>query len=456
MNNPVIQVENLKVIYNKGKSNEVRSLDDINVKIYPQEYVVIFGQSGCGKSTLLYSMSGLQAPTEGTVIINGKKITEMTKAEVVEMHQTGIGMIFQAFYLISSLTVLDNVCLPKVFCGEDEEERKKEGIKLLQRFNIVEQHKKFPSELSGGQKQRVAIARSLVNNPSIIFADEPVGNLDSASSENVMQILKNLNEIDKKTVILVTHNPDHLQYADRILYMKDGKLVKEEVRKEKRPIEVVEGKKEGGVAKSGGDVLGDLDGEYVLEKVSGDLRMLMRSFKNLSLAQIKTVLVPFKTDQLMSHILSELNQEQIQTANAYLKDFLFGNIDIDELEKELDLDYEKGGAGWNRRRVKGFVERVGNITQMSKLISSEAVNEKNIMALVEYLVEFYKLNLDEEGRRRFAEFLTLRIENKIDKAGLQKKLDISRRAGGVGLNKNIAEKVAREIEVIILIKLSFE
>ena len=198
MDSPLIQTENLKVIYNRGKENEVRSLFDVSVKIYPKEYVIIYGPSGCGKSTLLYSMSGLQPPTEGDVIIKTKSISKMTKKEIVELHQVGIGMVFQAFYLIPSLDILENVCLPKVFRGESKNKRKEEGIKLLHRFGIVEQSKKFPSQLSGGQKQRVSIARSLINNPEVIFADEPVGNLDSESSENVMRILKELNEIDKK------------------------------------------------------------------------------------------------------------------------------------------------------------------------------------------------------------------------------------------------------------------
>ncbi|KKW07291.1 MAG: ABC transporter related protein, partial [Candidatus Moranbacteria bacterium GW2011_GWE1_49_15] len=118
MAEPVIEVNQLRVIYNKGKSNEVRSLDGVDVKIYPEEYIIIFGPSGCGKSTLLYGISGLQAPTYGEVFVQGKNLRTMTKKESVEFHQLSIGMVFQAFYLIPTLTVLDNVCLPKVFRGE--------------------------------------------------------------------------------------------------------------------------------------------------------------------------------------------------------------------------------------------------------------------------------------------------------------------------------------------------
>ncbi|MDP2837884.1 MAG: ABC transporter ATP-binding protein, partial [Candidatus Moranbacteria bacterium] len=268
MSEPIIIVDKLRVIYNQGKANETRALEETNLSIYPEEYVIIYGPSGCGKSTLLYSISGLQSPTYGDVLIQGISIAKMTRKEELELHQTKIGMVFQAFYLLSSLTILDNVCLPKVFRGEAPRERKVAGISLLRRFGIVEQADKFPNQLSGGQKQRVAIARSLVNNPEIILADEPVGNLDSESAENVLKILKELNTVDKKTVIMVTHNPEHLVYADRVIHMKDGRVIKEDIFKEKRPSEAKE--------------------KVIIPETqeSKELKMLMNSFKSLLPQQI--------------------------------------------------------------------------------------------------------------------------------------------------------------------------
>jgi putative ABC transport system ATP-binding protein len=437
MNEPIIQVEKLNVTYNKGKPNEVRSLEGINVKIFPHEYVIIYGPSGCGKSTLLYSMSGLQAATEGEVTVEGKKISQMKKKEIVELHQVGIGMIFQAFYLIPSLKVIDNVCLPKVFRGEPRDKRLEDGIKLLHRFSIVEQAGKFPGQLSGGQKQRVSIARSLINNPQIIFADEPVGNLDSVSAENVMQILKDLNEIDKKTIVLVTHNPEHLHFADRIIYLKDGRLIREEVIKEKRPLEAV---------KTVPDI------KY--EELSNELKLLMRTFKNLSLGQVGSLLVPFKANQLLSHILSELNEEQIQTAGSYLKEFLFNNIDIYMLKKNLDTDYSKGGAGWNRQRVKSFINRLEGIVEVSKIVSEGKEGDNIAESLSRYLINYFRLDFKEEMKRRFNSFLEMRIKNKIDRIGLQKGLDAPKVLGGVGLYKNTSEKISREVEIIMLMKYS--
>ena len=434
---PIIEVSNLKVIYNKGKSNEVRSLDDVSVKIYPQEYVIFFGPSGCGKSTLLYSISGLQAPTEGHVAISGKKINEMNKKEIVELHQVGTGMVFQAFYLIPSLNVLDNVCLPKVFRGESKTKRKETGIKLLHRFGIVEQSSKFPSQLSGGQKQRVSIARSLVNNPQIILADEPVGNLDSESAVNVLRILKELNEIDKKTVILVTHNAEHLHYADRIVYLKDGKIIKEEVNKDKRPI--------------GGE--SDINDKVKMEELTTDLKILMRTFKNLSTQQIGALLVPFKANQLMSHVLSNLAEEQVNAASGFLKELLFGNINVDNFQSSLDLSYERGGAGWNKHRANSFAARIAGILKQVDNLTKRGMNE-GISLLSKYLMEGFNLNFTQEEARVFESFLKMRIENKFDRIELQQKLDVPKSKGGMGLHKNTAEKVSRELEIIMLIKYS--
>lgn len=433
MNDPIIVVDKLRIIYNQGKSNEMRALEETNLAIYPHEYVIIFGPSGCGKSTLLYSISGLQSATYGTVSIQGKVIANMTKAEDLELHQTGIGMIFQAFYLITSLDILENVCLPKVFRGEKPADRKAAGIKLLRRFGIVEQADKFPSQLSGGQKQRVAIARSLVNNPEIILADEPVGNLDSESAENVLKILKELNEVDQKTIILVTHNPEHLVYADRVIHMKDGRIIKEEVHKEKRPIKS-EAKKE----------------EEAPESL--ELKMLMASFKSLLPQQVDVLLVPFKAKQLLAHLLSELSEEQVSMAEAFLKELLFKNIDIPTFSERLDLDLDDGGAGWNKLRAESFAQRASFIIEQAQKLKGDP--ETGSLSLMEYLVFHFHLKLSETQKLRFQAVLRRRIESQVGQIELQKNLDTRVTQGGVGLHKTTAEKVVREVEILMLLKYS--
>lgn len=222
-----IKTENVSVIYDQGKPNETKALTDVNVSIYKEDFIVIFGPSGCGKSTMLYTISGIEKPTKGSILVGGKDITKFTPLESARFHRADIGMVFQAYNLIPSLTVVDNVALPQVFRGVSKEKRTVRAKILLQRFGILPQAEKLPTELSGGQQQRVGIARALINEQPIIFADEPVGNLDSKSAKIVLDILYDLNVKDKKTVILVTHDPSLLRYATHVIYMKDGNVVGE-------------------------------------------------------------------------------------------------------------------------------------------------------------------------------------------------------------------------------------
>jgi putative ABC transport system ATP-binding protein len=431
---PVIIIDKLRIIYNQGKPNETRALEETNLTIYPKEYVIIFGPSGCGKSTLLYSISGLQRATYGTVSVLGKAIATMTQKEELELHQTQIGMIFQAFYLIPSLNILDNVCLPKVFRGEAPGERRAAGERLLQRFGIAEQSDKFPSQLSGGQKQRVAIARSLVNNPEILLADEPVGNLDSESAENVLRILKELNEVDQKTIIMVTHNPEHLPYADRVIHMKDGRIIKEEVHREKRPI---------------------VSHKMVIEDEtpeSKELKMLMASFKSLLPQQVDVLLVPFKAKQLLAHLLSEMSEEQIAAAESFLKELLFKNIDIPTFADRLDLDLDLGGGGWNKLKALAFSARVEEILiAVQELKSSPETAAESLAA---YIDSRFKLNPTIAQRDRMREIFAARLVSEIGQNELLRRLDEPIAKGGAGLRSNTAERVVREVEILMLLKYS--
>jgi ABC-type methionine transport system ATPase subunit len=361
----------------------------------------------------------------------------MTEQEALDLHQTKIGMIFQAFYLIPSLPILDNVCLPKTFCGDSMVNRETEGMKLLRRFGIAEQSQKFPPQLSDGQKQRVAIARSLINNPDIILADEPVGNLDSEAAQNVLTILKELNEIDKKTVILVTHNPDHLAYADRVIFMKDGVITHEEVRKEKRPLEIVKVKEEMFTIKE--------------EDIPVEFKMLMQSFKDLTASQTNVLLIPFKAKKLLNHALSELMDEQLAVAESLLNERLFNNITKEELPQRLDTDLDDGGAGWNKTRALSFSERIELILAQSKISQSDETAAPQIS---QYLNSFFRLNITPKTAPLFQSLVKQRLESQINQLNFKYKLDSPSALGGVGLNKRTAEKVARELEIIMLLKYS--
>jgi putative ABC transport system ATP-binding protein len=474
---PNILIRDLSVIYNAGKSNEVRALSGITLDIYPEEYLIIFGPSGCGKSTLLYSISGLQKMTRGTVTIDDQDINILTEMEKAEFHRRKIGMIFQAFYLVETLSVLNNVCLPKIFTEDGLTSREEAGRKLLERFGIVEQAEKFSSELSGGQKQRVAIARSLINDPGIIFADEPVGNLDSQSSFNVMSILSELNIKDKKTVILVTHDPAHLAYGDRIVHMRDGKIIKiEEVLDKKMPDlkgegwelvkrepgeEIVKIKKDKGeeiykiTRKNGEEIIKIKRGdEWVMVKreiLSPAIAMLMRSFKNFSIAQLGMLFAPFKAQELFSHIVFNMPDEDLDPVKKKLQEVISGNMTVDEFQEGLDLERGRGGAGWDKRSARRFADVMKRILEQVEKVDLENI-EKTASAFSSYLVSVFELKLDEAARQKLEEVIRLRLNSNFSVDDIFKILDLPKKEGGIGLDKRVAFKASRELEMILLLK----
>lgn len=430
---PLISIEDVSVIYNENQPNEVRSLENANLKLYHQEYVIIFGPSGCGKSTLLYTMAGLQAPTQGKVIIDEKEIYALKKSDMVDFHRRKIGMVFQAFYLIPSLNVIDNICLPKTASGEPARKRKPYARELLKRFGILNQEKKMPSELSGGQKQRVSIARSISNNPDIILADEPVGNLDSVSSHNVMKILDELNKKDKKTIILVTHDPAHLRYGDRVIYLKDGKIIKEEIVEKK--ISPTDAK---------------IEEINVSEKISPDLKMLMRAFKDLSLSQVGVLLAPFKAQQLFSHIFLSRTHEQVDRANKNLEELLFDRFSLEEFIDNLDASIDEGGAGWDKRTAVKFANRAKSILVAAKKIDLMKP-DLSALGMIRYLADMFQFELNKEQVRRMKDLLILRMKNKISVEEVQEGLDVPFSEGGVGIDKRTSMKIAREVEILLLL-----
>ncbi|MEA2007325.1 MAG: ABC transporter ATP-binding protein [Patescibacteria group bacterium] len=431
---PQIVLEKTSVVYNQGQSNEVRSLENANLKLYPQEYVIIFGPSGCGKSTLLYTIAGLQKPTSGTVSIDNSEIYSLKKSDMVEFHRRKIGMIFQAFYLIPSLNVVDNVCLPKTASGDSSKDRKIVSETLLKRFGILNQAKKMPSELSGGQKQRVSIARSLANNPDIILADEPVGNLDSVSSHNVMKILQELNEKDKKTIILVTHDPAHLRYGDRVIYIKDGKIIKEEIVKKKiSPDDELQKEIE------------------VKEKISPDLKMLMRAFKDLTLSQIGVLMAPFKAQQLLSHILLSMTFEQMDKTTKALEEIFYSRKNFDELAKMLDNSLERGGAGWDKRLAQSFTNEVRQIVSQGRQIDFDNVIEST-NKLFTYLSAKFRLGLTPKQKERLRDIINERLKNKYSVEKVILMIDMPIKNGGAGLDKRTAKKISRELEILLLVR----
>ncbi|TAH43221.1 MAG: ABC transporter ATP-binding protein [Bacteroidetes bacterium] len=216
----LLELMNISRHYTLG-TEVVKALQSITLSIEKGEYIALMGPSGSGKSTLMNVIGCLDTPTEGSYILNKKEVSKMSENELAEIRNKEIGFIFQTFNLIPRSTALDNVALPLVYAGYAKEERNRLASKALENVGLADRMKHKPNELSGGQRQRVAVARALVNNPSIILADEPTGNLDSKTSDEIMYLF---DEIHKQgnTIILVTHEEDIARHAHRIVRLKDG------------------------------------------------------------------------------------------------------------------------------------------------------------------------------------------------------------------------------------------
>ncbi|MDD4286714.1 MAG: ABC transporter ATP-binding protein [Eubacteriales bacterium] len=231
MNEEIIKIEKLSKLYENGDLS-VKALDNISLSVTQGEFIAIMGASGSGKSTLMNILGCLDRPTEGYYYLEGIDVGEKTDDELSEIRNRKIGFVFQSFNLIPRTSALQNVELPMIYGKVKASERTGMALSLLEQVGLTDRAHHMPNELSGGQKQRVAIARALANCPQIILADEPTGNLDSHSSEEIMEIFARLNREEGNTVIIVTHERDVAEFTDRIITFKDGSVIKDENLKE--------------------------------------------------------------------------------------------------------------------------------------------------------------------------------------------------------------------------------
>jgi putative ABC transport system ATP-binding protein len=220
---PVIELDHIHKVYTMGDV-EVHALRGVSLTIREGEFVAIMGASGSGKSTTMNIIGCLDRPTRGTYILDGQDVSELSKDERADIRCQKIGFVFQGFNLLSRTSALENVELPMLYLGVDTVTRHQRAMDALAAVGLAGREQNHPNQLSGGQQQRVAVARSLVNNPALILADEPTGNLDSRTSVEVMEIFQRLNRERGITLVLVTHEPDIAQYAQRIVVFKDGKI----------------------------------------------------------------------------------------------------------------------------------------------------------------------------------------------------------------------------------------
>ncbi|MEI6304848.1 MAG: ABC transporter ATP-binding protein [Candidatus Taylorbacteria bacterium] len=422
---PIIQLKNVTVRYDVGKTNEFTAIKDINLEIYEGEYIVFFGPSGCGKSTLLYTIAGLESPTLGEVVVGGNNLKVIKPNDLINFYRDTIGMVFQAFYLVPHLSAKDNMMLSKMFSGVPVDEREKRAKLLMDKFGITPYADNKPSMMSGGQQQRTAIARALMNDPEIILADEPVGNLDSKNSFIVLELLAQINREDKKTVIQVTHNANDTHYADRVFYLKDGVLERVVVNTNK------------------GRTLTGKDGEQSeFDKLAANNPDLSRLRIHAKLL-MRTLLMPYDID----------TEQKIEIS---IEDYISKKITKQELVKILDD--EKIGAGLYSQKAKRIANTIfeasDEIEKVEKIVTTERAHETKqvndeVSIIRKHLLDQYRGKVSLSQVRKLDKFIGKRIRADISDKELLKLLDESEKLGGVGLNRLTARRFSREIELVI-------
>jgi putative ABC transport system ATP-binding protein len=417
---PIIKLENVSLAHNLGKQNEVWSLRDISVDIYPEEHIIFFGPSGCGKSSLLNTVAGLERPTKGSVVINDIDLTKLNRKSMVSFHQSTIGMVFQAYFLIPHLTAHDNIMLPQLFAKKSRKHRLQQTQRLMERFGISEFQHRRPAMLSGGQQQRVAIARALANDPQILLADEPAGNLDSDNTYIVLNLLNEFRDQDKKTIIHVTHNPNQLHYANRVFYMKDGKIQKIVV----NPKPGVQKRKE-----------------------ITEFELLEQSYPYLKESEIAARI-------LLNRIIAPFGIDTKHRIEEAIGRYLEKEIDERELLYTLDqkpIDLYKQTAQDLTKNIIMYAEQIHAAHTNEKDTSPQALEAKAVQIRT-FLLENYSGVLTIEQVRRLENILIKRITGKITAHGMRDMFDISYKKGGVGLNVRTAANFARDVETILMKK----
>ena len=221
----MIKVKNLKKIYDMG-TLKVKALDGVSMDIKKREFIALMGFSGSGKSTFLHQVGLLDTPTNGSIIIDNVDVLELSEKQKTLFRLNQLGYVFQEYAILGELTALENVYLPLLMIGKNKQECIASAKEVLEKVGLGDRMDHFQKELSGGQQQRVAIARALVNKPKILFADEPTANLDSTSSIQILELFKELNKKYGQTIVMVTHEDFHKKYVDRVIYLKDGQVVK--------------------------------------------------------------------------------------------------------------------------------------------------------------------------------------------------------------------------------------
>lgn len=424
---PLVEVRNLNVIYDADTPRETRALKDVSLQIYPEEYVIFYGPSGCGKSTLLYCISGLLTPTNGEVLVLGDDIAKFSAKKIADFHRKTIGIVFQAYNLIPTLSIIDNVALPQIWRGIPSKLREKLAVASLKNLGIEHLVKRLPQELSGGQQQRVAIARSLVNNPPLLLGDEPVGNLDSKSAQGVLEIFSNLNIDKKKTVILVTHDTSLFPYADRIIFMRDGKIIKEEKNAQK-------------IAASSIDQVISLEASQT-EENSEEKRI--REFADALSDYSLTVSEVYLKEKMDDLIINNVK----------------GKISLGDLGKKLMAHLRDGGLGFDAKRAEEFVKRLENVLFEGALLKRRTSDDIKNKPLISEVAELRKYLLMESDRilsftqiKRLEEAIGGRLRGSIDDQSFLKVIALPEVLSGVGFSGAEAFRFLFKLKMVMKLR----
>lgn len=431
-NEVLIKLNNVELTYNDGKPNAFRALRGINLEIKKNSFVIIFGPSGCGKSSLLNVISGLEKPDKGEVFVSGNNLIKMSQGDHVKFHRDTIGMVFQSYNLITTLSVLDNVAIPQIFTSNRKSAREEKALSLLERFGIRPQADKLPSELSGGQQQRIGIARAIINDQPIILADEPVGNLDSKSANNVMQIMSELNKDENKTIVMVSHNPENIIWGDHIIYMKDGRIIKEDIK----------------------NALGETmkirkDEEDEFTK----LEAMLRNFEGLSREQIKVLVTPMKSEILTRAVIIDMDEKQIEGLEETIRRRILNTITPGEFFEKLDKTDADGGIDMDIRTAHRIAKKVEDVIALAHIVNDKYLEDDDYKsrAVLKYLLTQDNIKVAPNQVEKLKELIINRITMRIDRSVFRDLLDKPIIDNGAGFNRKTAKKIAKTLDMILMI-----
>jgi putative ABC transport system ATP-binding protein len=430
MAKPLIVARDLSIIYNQGKSNEFKALSGVNTDIFEGEYIILFGPSGCGKSTLMYSIQGSLPPGEGTLLVKGDDVYAYPPAERVYFQRYMMGIIFQQFNLIMSLSVLDNVALPMIFCDADKQKRDRRAQALLDRFGVGHVSHKIPAMLSGGQQQRVSVSRSMVNDPKILLADEPTGNLDSVSTQQVMDKIDEINTFDRRTIIMVSHNAAHLSYAHRVYYLKDGKVLREVVNPQRKQIKPVR------------------EGETIVT----ELEQLARLFPYDS---VET----WRIKSMVNYLTQDYTFTQLGRLEHAIGLFITGRIEREAFIKSLVKPLERGGVEVDEREARRMasiatkmIKDADDVRRFRARKDNDNIffsQDKLAERMRDHLANGHRIKLSKQQESNMTDLIADRVTGVSDELELNNRLMRGIRTGGLGLSEREADDMTRHFEKII-------